>query len=92
MVDKGFIQMKSDVEKKNANLYCPPFMSSKGQFSKSEIEFTDVLHVGINVERKMEQIKNFRILQGVITISDIVDSIFFVCSTFTNLLPMLVKD
>lgn len=95
MVDKGFIQLKSDLEKKNAKLYCPPFMSSKAQFSKAEVELTRrIASARIHVERKMEQIKNFRILQSVIPISlsNIVDSIFFVCSALTNLLPPLVKE
>jgi hypothetical protein len=40
MIDKGFIQLKSDLEKKNAKMYCPPFMSSKAQFSKAEVELS----------------------------------------------------
>ena len=95
MVDKGFIQLKSDLEKKNAKLYCQPFMSSKAQFSKAEVELTRrIASARIHMERKMEQIKNFRILQSVIPISlsNIVDSIFVVCCTLTNRLPPLVKE
>lgn len=64
MIDKGFIQLKSDLEKKNAKMYCPPFMSSKAQFSKAEVELSRrIASARKHVERKMEQIKNFRILQ-----------------------------
>ena len=95
VVDKGFIQLKSDLEKKNAKLYCPPFMSSKAQFSKSEFEFTKrIASARIHMERKIEQTKNFRILQGVTTInlSGIFNSIFFACSALTSLLRPLVKE
>jgi hypothetical protein len=87
--------LKSDLEKKNAKLYCPPFMSSKAQFSKSEVEFTKrIASARIHMERKIEQTKNFRILQGVTTISlsGIFDSIFFACSALTSLLRPLVKE
>jgi len=42
----------------------------------------------------MEQIKNFRILQGVIplALSEFADHVFFVCTALTNLLPPLVAD
>lgn len=70
-------------------------MSAKrNQFSKSEVECTRrIASARIHVERKMEQIKNFRILQGIlpISLSSKADAIFFVCSALTNLLPPLVK-
>lgn len=95
MVDKGFIHIQSDLKKKGVKLYCPPFMSAKrNQFSKSEVECTRrIASARIHVERKMEQIKNFRILQGIlpISLSSKADAIFFVCSALTNLLPPLVK-
>lgn len=61
---------------------------------QEEVESTRrIASAGIHAKRKMEQIKNFRILQGVIPISlcDIVDEVFFVCASLTNLLPPLVK-
>ncbi len=94
MVDKGFINLKSDFKGKNIKLYCPPFLSSSSQLSKSEVECTRrVAAARIHVERKMEQIKNFRILQSIlpISLSSAANSIFFVCSALTNLLPPLVK-
>ena len=92
MVDKGFVHLRNDFKPRKIKLYCPPF-KTKEQFSKSEVEMTRrIASARIHVERKMEQIKNFRILQGVLplALSDIADEIFFVCSAMTNLLPLLV--
>ena len=59
MVDKGFIHIQSDLKKKGAKLYCPPF-KTKDQFSKPEVESTRrIASARIHVERKMEQVKNF---------------------------------
>lgn len=78
MVDKGFIHIQSDLKAIGVKLYCPPF-KSKIQFSKGEVETTRrIASARIHVERKMEQIKNFRILQGVmpLAVSDFADHIF----------------
>ncbi|KAJ8315680.1 hypothetical protein KUTeg_007830 [Tegillarca granosa] len=69
-------------------------LQSINQLSKSEVEQTRrIASARIHVERKMEQIKNFRILQGILPLSlgHIVDEIFFICAALTNLLPPLVK-
>lgn len=64
MVDKGFIHMKGDLSQRGVKLYCPPFFFTKNQFTKKEVESTRrIASARIHVERKMEQIKNFRILQ-----------------------------
>jgi hypothetical protein len=93
MVDKGFTHIKSDLSKKGVQLYCPPF-KTKEQFTKEEVECTRrIASARIHVERKMEQIKNFRILQGTLplALSQVADDIFFVCSAMTNRVPPLVK-
>ena len=48
----------------------------------------------IHMERKMEQIKKFRLLQGIIplTLAPIANELFFVCAALTNLLPPLVNQ
>jgi hypothetical protein len=71
-----------------------PIYLTKGQFTKEEVECTRrIASARIHVERKMEQIKNFRILQGTLplALSQVADDIFFVCSAMTNLVPPLVK-
>ena len=46
----------------------------------------------IHVERKIEQIKNFRILQGVIPATEWLDAndIVLICAALSNLEPPLV--
>lgn len=93
MADKGFLNIKSDLEKLGVTLYAPP-MNTKGQLSKEQVLLTRrIASARIHVERKMEQIKNFRIFNGVLplTLSSTADEIFFVCTALTNLLPPLVK-
>ena len=94
MADKGFIHIKTDLDKKGAKLYCPPF-KTKSQFTKEEVENTRrIASARIHVERKMEQIKNFRLLQGIIplTLAPIANELFFVCAALTNLLPPFVNQ
>lgn len=93
MVDKGFIHIPNDLKGKGVKLYCPP-SKSELQFSSSEVETTRIASARIHGERKMEQIKNFRILQGIMphAISEFADQISLVCAALTNLLPPLVSD
>lgn len=94
MVDKGLIQIQSDLKTIGVKLYCPPF-KSKIQLSKGEVETTRrIASARIHVERKMEQIKIFQFLQGVmpLAVSDFADHIFFVCTAMINLLPPLVTE
>ena len=94
MVDKGFIHIANDLKSKGVKLYCPPFKWEL-QFSRGEVETTRrIAFARIHVERKMEQINFFRILQGImpLAICDFADQIFFVCAALTNLLPPLVSE
>lgn len=75
MVDKGFIYIFNDLKCKGVKFYCL-FFKLEFQFSRSEVEIIcRIVFVRIYVECKMEQIKNFRILQGImfLVISDFVD-------------------
>lgn len=92
MADKGFVHIQQDLEKMGVKLYCPPF-KTKSQFSKEEVEINRrIASARIHVERKMEQIKNFRILQGLLplALAPIANDLFFVCAALTNVLPPLV--
>lgn len=94
MVDKSFVHIANDLKSKGVKRYCPPFKSEL-QSSRSEVETTRrIASARIHVERKMEQIQNFRILQGImpLVISDFADQIFFVCAALINLLPPLVSE
>ena len=92
MADKGFINIEGDLQKLGVKLYVPP-LKTNTQLSKSDVEKTRrIASARIHVERKMEQIKNFRILHGVLplSLSKSANEIFFVCAALTNLLPPLV--
>ena len=76
-------------------LNIPPFLKGKGQFEVAElVETRRIAKYRIHVERSIERIKNYHILDYVpITLcnSGLIDQIFFVCAMLTNFLPPLVS-
>ena len=92
MVDKGFL-ISDYTTPKGIQLIIPPFKSKKKKFTPREVRQTkDIANLRIHVERQMERIKNFRILQGVMPISMSTQSskIWKLCTRLTNLQPPLV--
>ncbi|XP_045202653.2 uncharacterized protein LOC123556117 [Mercenaria mercenaria] len=69
MADKGFT-IADLTTPKGIKLIIPPFRRSNTKFSKREVQNTrDIANARIHVERQMERIKNFRIVQGVMPIT-----------------------
>ncbi|KAK3083832.1 hypothetical protein FSP39_003835 [Pinctada imbricata] len=92
MADKGFL-ISDLTTPKGVDLIIPPFKSKKKAFTPREVRQTkDIANLRIHVERQMERIKNFRILQGVMPISMASQSskIWKLCTRLTNLQPPLV--
>lgn len=92
MADKGFL-ISDLTTPKGVKLIIPPFKQKKKQLSKREVQTTrDIANLRIHVEREMERIKNFRILQGImpITMAPQSSKIWKLCVRLTNLLPPLV--
>lgn len=92
MADKGFV-ISDLTTPKGIELIIPPFKRKKQQFTKKEVSQTkDIANLRIHVEREMERIKNFRILQGVMPISMAgqASKIWKLCTRLTNLQPPLV--
>lgn len=92
MADKGFL-ISDITTPKGVHLIIPPFKRKKKQLSKSEVQQTrDIANHRIHVEREMERIKNFRILQGImpITMAPQSSKIWKLCVRLTNLQPPLV--
>ena len=60
---------------------------------KEETETRQIASVLIHVERAIERIKNYHILQGVVPLSrhEQLDHIWFICCILTNFLPQLVE-
>jgi hypothetical protein len=92
MADKGFT-ISDLTTPKGIKLIMPPFKRSNCKFSKREVQQTrDIANARIHVERQMERIKNFRIVQGVmpITMSTRASKVWKLCTKLTNLQPPLV--
>ncbi|XP_068680082.1 uncharacterized protein [Montipora foliosa] len=95
MADRGF-EIQDDLAPLGVKLNIPPFLKGKGQFQEDELVKTQrIAKFRIHVERAIERIKNYHILDYVpITLcsSGIIDQMFFVCAMLTNFLPPLVSD
>ena len=92
MADKGFL-IQDLLDPLGVTLNMPPKRDSNRQLSRQEVEQTRrIAAVRIHVERKMEQIKNFRILQGVIPATEWhnANNIVLICAALSNLEPPLV--
>ncbi|XP_062611091.1 uncharacterized protein LOC134272931 [Saccostrea cucullata] len=93
MGDKGFLI--ADLCTPNGiHLIIPP-LKKHGRLTKCEVEKTRrIANLRIHVERAMERIKNFKIIQGVVPISlhDKVSKIVFVVCALCNLMPPLIQS
>ena len=93
MADKGF-DIDDLLKPIGITLHMPSKRDSNRQLTRKEVEQTRrIVVVRIYVERKMEQIKNFRILQGTIPATEWnnANNIVLICTALTNLEPPLVK-
>ncbi|XP_070560942.1 uncharacterized protein [Ptychodera flava] len=94
MADRGF-DIGDLLALRGCTLNIPPFTRGKTQLSQKEIERgRQISYLRIHVERAIERIKRFRILQGVFPLKRIhlLNDIITVCAAITNLLPPLVVD
>lgn len=92
MADKGF-QISDLTAPRGLHLIVPPMKFEK--FNRRQVEETRrIANLRIDVERAMERVKNFRILQGVmpINMSHQGSDILKICVGLSNLLPPLVHD
>ena len=79
---------------KGVKVNVPPFMNESGQFNERELlETRRIASPRIHVERAMERMKNYHILDfDPITLSKngTIDMIFVVCAMLSTFLPPLV--
>ena len=91
MADRGF-NIQEMLACKGVNV--PPFMNESGQFNERELlETRRIASLRIHVERAMERMKNYHILDFVpITLykNGTIDMIFFACAMLSTFLPPLV--
>ena len=73
----------------------PRFMNQSGQFTEQEMLATQrIATLRIHVEHAIEHIKNYHILDFILTTlckSGLIDMIFFLCAMFISFLLPLVK-
>ena len=92
MADIGF-NIRDLVTKKRATLNIPPFSKGKQLSTKACTKTRRIAAVRIHVERAIQRLKGFKILQGVMPISlaAVSDQTVTVCAALCNLLKPLVK-
>ena len=93
MADKGFL-IQDELASVGATLTLPAFLKARKQFSKEEAEQNKkVACLRVHVERCMERIKNWHILDRRIpvTLSPLASDMIIVLSAFTNFLPPLIS-
>lgn len=92
LADKGFPQIRTEVENKNAILVMPPF-SHGDQFTPEEVEETyNIASVRIHIERVNQRIKEFNILNKIpVALFPHIDEIVFVICALVNLGKPIIK-
>lgn len=93
LADKGFPQIKTKVENKNAIFIMPPF-GHKDQFTPEEVDETyNIASVRIHIERVNQRIKDFKILSKVPnSLFPHIDEIVFVICALINVQNPLFKE
>ncbi|XP_062601122.1 uncharacterized protein LOC134277743 [Saccostrea cucullata] len=92
LADKGFTI--ADLLPCDIGLNMPPFVSSSKQMTADEFFKTQqIAQPRIVVEMKMEQIKNFKILQTILPLSEahLAEQIILICTAMTNLYEPLLR-
>lgn len=92
MADQGF-NIQDDVTLLGVLVNIPPFLTKgKSQFDASElVETRRIASLRIHVERAMERIKNYHILDKTIpsSLTNVAEEIFTVCAILSNFMPPL---
>ncbi|KAK2550373.1 hypothetical protein P5673_028886 [Acropora cervicornis] len=92
MADRAF-NLRDLITKKKATLNIPPFAKGKQLSTKACTRTRRIASLRIHVERAIQRMKKFRLLQGVIPISiaAVANQVVFVCAALCNFLKPLVK-
>ncbi|XP_075530145.1 uncharacterized protein LOC142563477 [Dermacentor variabilis] len=95
MADKGFPGIKSGVEEAHARKGAAQEQQAHGQFTDSEIlETYNIAQVRIHVERIIQRIKTYNILNSRVTTEMIakMSDVFHVCCVSTNLQSPIIDE
>lgn len=86
LADRGFTSLQDEFEKKGVTMFTPTFLKDKIQFPLEERkENKRVSSHRCHVERAISRIKNFKILDGVISNSfKNLEEIHYLCAVLSN--------
>jgi hypothetical protein len=93
MTDRGF-DIRDELEMRGAYLNRTPFRNGNFQLSSEEVESTRrIAEVRIHIEREIQRIKLFHILDGTLPLSFqmVTDDIFQTCAYLTNFQTPIIK-
>lgn len=93
MADRGF-DIDVELNKRGASLNIPPFRNQNFQLSSEQVETTRrIAEVRIHVERAIQRIKTFHILDKTMPLSlhIVADDIFKTCALLTNFQTPIIK-
>lgn len=94
MADKGFVLNKV-LEGTRISINTPPFLMSQGQFTKQEVEQTQIIaKLRIHVERHIRRVKEYHLFDSVIPLSMVgtINQLWTVANLLTLFKGPLVKD
>ena len=92
MADKGFTM--EDLLPLGVQLNIPPFLGSQVQISAVDVVKTqNIASLRIHVERAINKIKNFRIMDGIIPLNlfGVVNQMWTVCAILCNLQKPIIS-
>ena len=92
LADKGF-NIQDILLPYNVKLMIPPFLKGKKQLSEHENQMTKrIASSRIHIERVINRIKNFKILQHTVASEfyDLIDYIVIICGAIVNLNPPII--
>ena len=92
MADKGFL-IQDILASLGVRLNAPPFLKSDCQMASEDVILTKkIAQLRVHVERAIERVKNFHILQNVLPAAtwDTVDQVIYVRCMLANFQPPLV--
>ncbi|XP_060081914.1 uncharacterized protein LOC132563760 [Ylistrum balloti] len=92
MADRGFL-IRGELALRGATLNMPPFAMGRQLCSKATTKTRRIAHARIHVERAIGRLKNFSLLQGVLSLKlkNVIDDVILVCAALCNLDNQLVK-
>ena len=93
MADRGF-NIRDLLLRKNAFLNIPAFSDGKQLSGRAVGKSRKIASLRIHVERAMERLKNFKMVQGVIPLQlkNSLNQVLLICAVLSNMQDPLVKE